>query len=290
MKFLTAKKARAMPLSLSPLRYPGGKSKLAPFIKSIFRENSLEGMKYIEPYAGGASVGLSLLFENYVSQITINDLDRSIYAFWHCVLNETERFCRKISRIKISPHNWRIQRNIQRKKEEADLFALGFSTFFLNRTNISGVLRAGIIGGFEQKGNYKIDARFNKKKLIASIERIASFGDKIIIKQMNAYQLIRADRKETFLYLDPPYVKKAKTLYYNFYNEEDHKKIAKSICSKEKSLWVLSYDRCALINKLYGQHPSHLSWDLAYGTSNKRGKEDIFLHPKLNFEDSSNYL
>ena len=279
-----------MQLPFSPLRYPGGKSKLAPFIESIFRENNLAGSKYIEPYAGGASVGLSLLFKNYVSQIIINDLDKSIYAFWHCVLNETEHFCQKISNTKISPHNWRIQRNIQREKEQSDLFSLGFSTFFLNRTNVSGVLSAGIIGGFEQKGNYKIDARFNKKNLITRIEKIAKFADKITIKQMDAHQLIQRDRRDTFLYLDPPYVKKAKTLYHNAYEKNDHQKIAKSIIAKEKSLWVLSYDSNPFINQLYTQPISKLSWQLAYGTSNKTGTEDIFLHPKLNSQNSIQYL
>lgn len=279
-----------MKIPVSPLRYPGGKSRLAPFIKSIFRENNLAGTHYIEPYAGGASVGLSLLFENYVSGITINDLDKSIYAFWHSILHETDRFCRKISNTKVSPHNWRIQRNIQRKKEEADLFSLGFSTFFLNRTNVSGVLGGGIIGGYNQKGNYKIDARYNKAALIASIEKIAKSADKITVEQLDAQKLIKKDRKETFLYLDPPYVKKGKKLYRNTYNENDHTEISDLILAKKKSFWILSYDRHELIDRLYGQHPSHLSWQLSYGTSNKAGIEDIFLHPTLKFDNSVSYL
>lgn len=65
----------------SPLRYPGGKGKVADYFKQIFRDNSLYDGVYVEPYAGGASVALSLLFNEYVSKIIINDIDRSIFAF-----------------------------------------------------------------------------------------------------------------------------------------------------------------------------------------------------------------
>ena len=76
----------------SPLRYPGGKNKLSKFISKICIDNNING-HYVEPYAGGASVALHLLIENRIKKITINDYDRSIYAFWHSVLWDTNKLC-----------------------------------------------------------------------------------------------------------------------------------------------------------------------------------------------------
>ena len=156
----------------SPLRYPGGKNKLSAFLAKICVDNNING-HYVEPYSGGASVALFLLLEGFVSDITINDKDRSIYAFWHSVLNKTTQLCERIENTEITVTEWNKQREIQNRKETADLLELGFSTFFLNRTNRSGIINAGIIGGKEQNGNYLMDCRFNKSELIQRIKIIA---------------------------------------------------------------------------------------------------------------------
>ena len=146
---------------LSPLRYPGGKSKISNFFKQFVKDNGLLDGVYVEPYAGGASVALSLLFDEYVSKIIINDKDRSIYAFWHSVLYDTENLCRLIAETPVTMENWKKLRELQKvdKKDQASLLDLGFSTFFMNRTNRSGIIKAGVIGGYAQTGNYKMDAR-----------------------------------------------------------------------------------------------------------------------------------
>src|SRR3989344_1269509 len=149
----------------SPLRYPGGKRKLANFFALVCEKNNING-HYVEPYTGGASVALHLLINGYVKEITINDLDRAIFAFWHSVLNDTEKFCNKIKATDITIKNWEKFKKIHKNKEKETLFNLGFATFFLNRANHSGVIDGGVIGGIGQKGVYKIDCRFNKKDLI----------------------------------------------------------------------------------------------------------------------------
>lgn len=214
----------------SPLRYPGGKGKVAAFFKQLFLDNGLCDGVYVEPYAGGASVALSLLFSEYASRIIINDKDRSIYAFWYSVLNETEELCKQISDCTIKVDDWEKQRHIQKTKEEHDLLTLGFSTFFLNRINRSGIIMAGIIGGRNQTGNWKMDARFNKPDLIKRIKRIASYAGSIRLYNKDAVSLIKQVDKtlpaKSLLYLDPPYFEKGKELYMNHYNPEDHAHIA----------------------------------------------------------------
>ena len=194
---------------ISPLRYPGGKLKVVEYVKKLMEVNDLVGGTYIEPYAGGASVALSLLYDKYASKIKINDIDRSIYAFWYCVLNETEAFCRLIADTPVNMDIWQTQHAVQRNKNSAELLDLGFSTFFLNRTNRSGILNGGVIGGKEQTGCFKIDARYNKKGLIERIENIAEYANLIELTSMDAVDLIKRYKRtpaaKTLCYLDPPY-------------------------------------------------------------------------------------
>ncbi|MBN3662105.1 MAG: DNA adenine methylase, partial [Ornithobacterium rhinotracheale] len=179
----------------SPLRYPGGKNKLSAFIAKICIDNNING-HYVEPYSGGASVALFLLIEGYVKQVTINDKDRSIYAFWYCVLNKTKQLCEKIENAQLNIDEWRKQKKIQLKKDEANLLDLGFSTFYLNRTNRSGIINAGVIGGVEQKGNYLMDCRFNKLELIKRIKLIAKYKKNIRLYNKDANELIDIIQEE----------------------------------------------------------------------------------------------
>ena len=276
----------------SPLRYPGGKTKLAPFIKKLFDENDLKGCHYIEPYAGGAGVALSLLLDGYASKITINDYDRSIYAFWHSVVNKSKKFCEKINDTDIDIDTWKLQKEIQNNKAKADLFDLGFSTFYLNRTNVSGVIKGGLIGGYHQSGEYKIDARFNKTALIEKICAIAEHKKKIEVTKKDAFDIISSAPKDSFVYFDPPYVEKANGLYMNFYTTEDHENIAKKIIENTAGFrWLLSYDSNDLIKELYKSCKNRrLSWGLNYGSSNRKGTEDIFLHEDLRYKKAKHLL
>ena len=275
----------------SPLRYPGGKTKLAPFIKSLFYENKLVGSHYVEPYAGGAGVALSMLFDEYVQSITINDYDRSVYAFWHSIVFNTDAFCNKIIEIPVTIETWHQQKRIQKNKDSNNLLILGFSTFFLNRTNISGVIKGGVIGGLKQQGEYKINARFNKHNLIEKIQKIGEYRNRIQITNQDALEVLKHCKEENFVYLDPPYVKKAKDLYMNFYKEENHREIADFLLSNQDSFhWLLSYDENELIRNFYKSCNTHLSWNLGYGSSNTKGREYIFIKKGINITKSKEFL
>lgn len=261
---------------VSPLRYPGGKLKVVDYVKRLLEVNDLCGGTYIEPYAGGASVALSLLFSKYASRIKINDIDRSIYAFWYSVLNNTDEFCRLIADTPVNMDTWQTQRTFQIRKQDAELLELGFSTFFLNRTNRSGILSGGVIGGKEQTGNFKIDARYNKKDLIERIEHIAGYADLIDLTSMDAVGLIKRYKRtpaaKTFVYLDPPYYVKGRDLYLNYYNDDDHKAIAETI-KKYKGKWIISYDAVPFISNLY-QDFRQKEYYLSYSAGNpSKGKE-----------------
>lgn len=260
---------------VSPLRYPGGKLKVVDYVKRLYEINDLVGGTYVEPYAGGASVALSLLFSNYAQTIRINDIDRSIYAFWHSVLNETDTLCQLIKDTEVNMDEWYKQHDIQNHKNDADDLTLGFSTFFLNRTNRSGILSAGVIGGKDQTGTYKLDARYNKDNLIERINSIASFADRIVLTNMDAVallQTIETPSEKTLCYLDPPYYVKGPDLYLNYYGDEDHRQIAQAVKDFE-GLWLISYDAVPFIKDLY-QGYRQTEYYLSYSAGNPaKGKE-----------------
>lgn len=270
---------------LSPLRYPGGKAKVADFVQCLIKENALLDGTYVEPYVGGGSVALSLLFNEYVRDIYINDKDISIYAFWYSVLHESEALCKLIKDTPINVGTWHKLKEIQSNKENVDLLNLGFSTFFLNRTNRSGILKAGVIGGYDQTGNYKIDARFNKDDLIKRIQRIADYADRIHLSNEDAVTLVQRLNNDlchnVIFYLDPPYYVKGKGLYMNYYNDEDHQDIAKVIDGIQNHRWIISYDNVDFIANLYSKYRQE-TFELNYSASNSgKGKEIMIFSDNL---------
>lgn len=269
----------------SPLRYPGGKNKLSAFIAKICDDNNLNGY-YVEPYCGGAAVALFLLMEGFVETITINDKDRSIYAFWHSVLNKTNQLCELIENVELSIDEWQRQKEIQSNKKKADLLDLGFSTFYLNRTNRSGIINAGVIGGIEQKGNYLMDCRFNKTELIQRIKNIACYKKKIRLYKKDAVKLIdkieqEAKNDNIVFYFDPPYYLKASTLYMNHYEDKNHKKVSDKIKSIKNIKWIVSYDNVPEIQRLYSEYPKkefsfkHTAYEI------REGKEILFFSENI---------
>ncbi len=269
----------------TPLRYPGGKQKLTPFILEILEANNIGG-HYIEPYAGGAGVAIELLLSKNINHIHLNDSDSAIYAFWHSVVNKPEELCRMISCASLTVDEWRKHKSIVQKRDKRNLLELGFSVFYLNRCNRSGVLSAGVIGGIHQKGNFKMDARFSRNDLIRRIETIAIFKNQISVTNLDAEYYINNYipniPEDTLIYFDPPYYEKGSQLYLNSYKPEDHVRLSKLIQKNVSQKWVLSYDGVPEILSLYNKR-RHFLYDLQYSAGrNYKGKEVFVFNDMLN--------
>lgn len=270
----------------SPLRYPGGKGKVANFLKLLVLENGLTGRHYVEPFAGGASVALSLLFEEYADHVHINDLDRAVYSFWRAALFETEEFCERIQRTEVTIQEWDRQRQIQ-VSDDPSILDLGFSTFFLNRTNRSGIVTGGIIGGRRQDGNWKLDARYNKTELIRRVRKVGRYRTRISLTRLDGVQLIEqlaAQGQPSLFYLDPPYYVKGQHLYVNFLDHAAHEQIATEVRRLEQP-WLVSYDASEAIAGLYA-FASSLQYTLSYSASEpSAGSEVMFFSEGLRRPD-----
>ena len=276
--------------SISPLRYPGGKTQVYEFVRELIELNG--STTYIEPYMGGMGIALKLILDNKVDKIMVNDYDKSIYAFWYSVLNYTDNLIHLIETTPISIEEWKNQRRIQDNKNSSkDLLALGFSTLFLNRTNRSGIIKAGVIGGLQQNGNYKLDCRFNKERIIQNIKLIASMREKIKLYNMDAEKFIRLNiskTKNSFTFFDPPYYAKGPGLYTNFYNHEDHVSLSRTIKKHLKSKnWILTYDVVPEIFQMYNEFLNE-KYYLNYSvTKPSKGIEYIFYSDMLDLPQNT---
>lgn len=271
-----------MPVVNTALRYPGGKSKLSRFVTLLIESNNLHNSTYVEPYAGGAGIAVNLLFSNVVNKVIVNDLDTHIYKFWKSILNNTERFLKLIRDTKITVSEWKKQKIIFLNPKQYSDVEVGFSTFYLNRCNHSGVLTGGIIGGYQQLGSCKMNERFNKDDLSRKIKKIALYSDRIKVLNKNALTLLKDinnKKKHYFIYLDPPYYEKSKQLYYNTYKEEDHKQLSLFLRIKKNFFWALSYDNCKEIKKLYLKNKT-IPFNINYSLQKKRSGKEIMIFDK----------
>lgn len=238
---------------ISPLRYPGGKSALYARLRELIRSNGLAGCRYVEPYAGGAGAGLGLLITGQVEEVVVNDLDPAIHAFWRTLVDKSDWLASKIESTPLTVEEWAKQKVIYQAADAKKPHQLGFATFYLNRTNRSGILNGGPIGGHDQTGNFLIDARFNRAELIDRVQLLGRYRDKITVLSQDGCGVIEkyAGRKNTFVYADPPYFEKAGSLYLNNFTDADHRALAKVLNRKSGTPWLLTYDAVAQAHELY---------------------------------------
>lgn len=268
----------------SPLRYPGGKSSLYDFLKRTIQQNQIHYGIYVEGFAGGAGAALKLLMLEDVWEIYLNDKDEFIYKFWKAVLNDTDGLLRLINDINPTLDEWIFRKSVLNDKviqQDISDTQIGFTAFFLNRCNRSGILKSGAIGGNEQLGKWKIDARYNKEDLMERIKRIAFYKDRIhlfnedVITFLKKIKSMQIDKSELIIYLDPPYVQQGKELYRYYYKKEDHKKLASYLQKHIQNKWLVSYDDDELIHSIYSNLTRNFFEFNYYANKTKIGKELI---------------
>ena len=272
---------------ITPLRYPGGKARLAPALEDLMRANGLTRPIVAEPYSGGAGASLALLLSEYAQSILINDLDYRIFAFWWAVLNRTGQFVQRINSVPLSIREWKRQREVYRNPHKHKRFEVGFAAFYLNRTNRSGILfNGGPIGGIRQTGEWGLDARFGRSTLAQRVERIAAYRERISISNLDALEFVKridADFHSTppFLYLDPPYYDKGAELYLSTYVHDDHVAVGKALRQRKSPHWVATYDDVPAIRGIYAKCRM-IPFRLRY-TANRirRGRELLILSKRL---------
>ena len=266
----------------SPLRYPGGKATLYSLLKGIRRLNDLGGYSIAEPFAGGAGASLTLLYREETSEVLINDLDPAIHDFWWSLLNRYDAFSAKVRRTRVSMREWYRQRAAYRSKDKTSRLNRGFAAFYLNRCNRSGIIRdGGPIGGINQKGKWKLNARFNKTTLLERCSKVAEYRDRISLSQLDGRDVIvGAQSATTLLFVDPPYFQKGPELYLNGLDAGYHAALADSLRSVPSVPWVLTYDDCPEIRRLYRGWAKVRPYSLRYAAARRRLGNEVLITPK----------
>jgi DNA adenine methylase len=273
-----------MPITDTPLRYPGGKTQMTPLVQEIMRVNGLTGAFYCEPFAGGAGIACRLLVAGLISEAWLNDIDPGIYAFWHSVLNASDDLCELIERTPVTMDEWYRQRELHRGALKLSTLRLGFATLFLNRTNRSGILRGGVIGGYEQLSKYPLDCRFNRADLVRKVQRLALYRNQVHLSCEDAKgyieKTVAALPDHSLVNIDPPYFDKGPELYTSFYSEADHAELARAVRAITKP-WMMTYDDVPAIRRLYGGLPGTRK-ALNYTAQDKKvGVELLIMSPTL---------
>ncbi|MCL6580210.1 MAG: DNA adenine methylase [Firmicutes bacterium] len=276
----------------SPLRYPGSKSSLTNYIAAIIEENLLSGCIIYEPYAGSAVVSLEMLIRGFVQRAVLVERDPLVYAFWKAVFESAEELCEEVNQLDVTIETWesfQLYREVAEPKGH-DILKLGLACLFFNRTNFSGIIGAGPIGGRSQSSNYSIDCRFNKNRVIQQIREVSSLKEKVSVYFDDALEFMKNKEKEiendfSFVYIDPPYYSQGKKLYRYYYDDKLHKKLASYILKKEFP-WLISYDDHPKIRMLYADkvsQPIYMDYSLK---SSRQGSELLISNlviPPLSF-------
>lgn len=266
----------------SPLRYPGGKHKICKLVELLVDKAGDNCATYIEPFAGRAGIAIDLLLRGIVSEIVINDSDSAIYSFWRSVVQENDSFLDKLYNTPVTIEEWQKQKEIYLAARRYSL-EYGFSTFYLNRTNHSGILSSGPIGGAAQK-DWKLDARYNKDDLARKIQIIGQLRTRISVFNRDVLSFIpnqlKKYGKDAFVYFDPPYYCKGKELYQNYFDDKKHKALFAKIKAEVKCPWIVSYDDVPQIREIYQEFPMR-SFSLNYSLANNgSGREIMFFGRK----------
>ena len=266
----------------SPLRYPGGKSSLTGYLREIRRLNHLGAHEVIEPFAGGAGAALMLLYLEETPRIHINDADPAIHAFWWAATRRPIAFKRRLVETPITVGEWENQRNIYNSDESKPQFDLGFSAFFLNRCNRSGIVRGGgVIGGLQQSGRWKVDARFNKSTLVKRLQKLAEYRARIDVSGIDGAELLNSKNSENaFFFIDPPYVNRGRTLYQNELDRGYHARLASLLQSNSSRPWVLTYDDCSEVRYWYEGWANVRSLEFQYSAYSRRTGQELLITPK----------
>lgn len=272
-----------MPSTDSPLRYPGGKTQLAPFVLDLARTNGVLKGVYAEPFAGGAGIAWRLLLNGDMTEVWLNDIDPAISAFWHAVVREPDPLCERILKTEITICEWERQR-VTLFDSQSSLQERAFATLFLNRTNRSGILKAGVIGGKAQAGSYKLDCRFNRDELIQKIRRIHAYRDVIQLSKLDAEECLQDWNKRlpkrALLNIDPPYFAQGRDLYLSFYEHKDHARLAELVRGLQCP-WMLTYDDVPEIEELYMGLPTYRKGLTYYAQVKRRASELLIISNQL---------
>lgn len=235
---------------LSPFRYPGGKTWLVPRVRQWLRNANLSAREFAEPFAGGAIVALSALFEKLVQKITLVEKDDDVAAVWKVIVyGEGSRLAQRIVEFELTIDSAKAIL----AKEASSEFERAFATILRNRVQRGGILAPGasmLKRGENDKG---ILSRWYPQTLQNRIDAIVRKRDDIAFMHGDGIEFIRqnACRPDTAFFIDPPYTKAGRRLYSH--SEVDHSELFR-VARTIRGDFLMTYDNSDEIRALARRH------------------------------------
>jgi DNA adenine methylase len=228
---------------------------------------------------------------NDMEHVKVRDIYTQQQRIDYMVLNHNADLCRRIELTKVTMREWHRQRDVYENQGTSDLSDLGFAALFLNRTNRSGIIGGGVIGGKGQTGKWGIAARFTKPELIQRIRKAGRYASRIKLYQMDALEftqtIVTKLGANSLAFYDPPYIENGRGLYLNDYTVEGHRELCKQVLTLETP-WMVTYDSAAARHSLY-VGCRRVAYDLSYSANGRhKGKEVMFLSPSIDLPEAWN--
>lgn len=249
-----------MSAPVSPLRYPGGKARIAPVLEAVWGQAPPEAEVWIEPFAGGAGVALALLESGAASEAWLVEANPAVAALWEWLLSDPDGAARRVELWEPTLDGFYAARDEVSRALEGDSEVrddLAWSAFVVNRCSFSGIVdgRVGPLGGRSQTGRYRVSSRWNGPALAERIRRVGSLSGRVRLVAGDALTLLEdlpdsGLDGEAFVFADPPYVKAGPALYPWSFREEDHARLASALRAIS-SPWVATYDDDPVVRRLY---------------------------------------
>lgn len=234
----------------SPFRYPGGKTWLVPHVRKWLRSLPKLPTEFAEPFAGGATVGLSVLFEGLAAQLTLVERDAEVAAVWITILNgHAKQLAAQITSFDLTPQA--VKALLGTPPET--LLDRAFATIVRNRVQRGGIMARGASLMNKGENGRGIKSRWYPTTLRKRIEAIGELRDRVTFIHGNGMAFLRysAHRRDLAFLIDPPYTVAGRRLYTH--SDVDHEKLFK-LASLIKGDFLMTYDNTKEIEHLAKQY------------------------------------
>jgi len=256
-------------------RYPGGKSRLLKPIKETLYPLLDKAGVYVEPFVGGGSVLIQVAKDFPHAKLVVNDKDERIFCFWSLFQHGNEDQIKSFYKLVKQKPTVKLFKQLREDGVENrfDPVEQAYHAIFFNRCTFSGIATSGPIGGYEQKGKYKVDCRYNPDRIISDFEKLRDlFMGRVYVSNLKAVDLMEIYdiHKEKAMYLDPPYYVKGSGLYPVHMKPDEHVELSRYL--KTKDNWLLSYDICDEIDEMY-EWADKIPLDARYSINGENRKD-----------------
>lgn len=283
---------------VSPLRYPGGKARMAPWLTDIFESlvGPMDVEIWLEPFGGGAGAALTALTGGKVPEAWIVEANPALAAFWTAVMDDGPALAAQVETIAPSLAVFQESREKVRAALAGDTmnsFELGLAAFILNRCSRSGMIMpsVGPIGGKSQSGRDTINARFNGQALADRIRTVHALGNRFKVFAGDGISFLEdlptsGVQDEVFCFVDPPYIGVGNDLYAIGMDDDLHERLAGAL-NRLTAPWLLTYDAHPRIPLLY-PGSDVVEFDIPHTAGSSRvGTEYLVLGPGMQLPKSN---